>query len=135
MKGVAFEGFETFDFGQFWFGQNSVRADDETRSHMVAMIGFDAPHLLGLVPYRRCYRGLKDGKFIEVVFSRDRLAVGENLLAAGVVLSRDIIEFVKQRQIIIGYNVAGDPGVAVPIPGAADVRGALYDTNTLDPDL
>jgi hypothetical protein len=46
-----------------------------------------------------------------------------------------IVQFVEKRQVVIGDDVAGHSGIAVPIPGAADVRCPLHDTDALDANL
>jgi hypothetical protein len=43
-----------------------------------------------------------------------------------------VVEFVEEWQVVVGDDVAGDAGVPVPVPGAADIRAALDDANAFD---
>ncbi len=57
----------------------------------------------------------------------DALAVLVDLGAVGELLFRNVIELFEQRQVAIGIVVALDPGVTVPVPGAAEVPAQLQD--------
>ena len=74
-------------------------------------------------------------KLVEVVLSRDRLAVRENLGTLGVVILGHVVHLVEQRQIIVRDDVACDAGIPIPVPGAADIGAALDDPNALDAAL
>ena len=52
---------------------------------------------------------------------------GPRIAAAG-----HVVQFFKQRQIVVGGHVAGGARVAVPVPGAADIGSALDDADALD---
>ena len=47
-------------------------------------------------------------------------------------LFRHVVQFVQQRQVVIGGDVAGRAGIAVPVPGAADIAAAFDDADALD---
>ena len=59
----------------------------------------------------------------------------ENLGAAGVFRSRHIAGFFEQRQIDVALGVAGRAGIAVPVPGAAEVAALLDDADVVDTGL
>ncbi len=59
----------------------------------------------------------------------------EDLLAVGVLLLRHVADLLEQRQVGVGLDVAGDARVAVPVPGAAEVRGRVDDADVLDAGL
>jgi hypothetical protein len=61
----------------------------------------------------------------------DRLAVGQDLRCAGVLLGRDAAELLEQRQIDVRLDVAHRAGVAVPVPGAPEVAALLDDPDVL----
>ena len=57
------------------------------------------------------------------------LAVFEDLEARGELHRRDVTHLLEQRQIAIGFDVAGDAWIAVPVPGAADIAALLAETH------
>lgn len=56
----------------------------------------------------------------------DAPAMREDLRTLGVLLGRQIANLLQQRHIDVRLDIAGDAGVSVPVPGAADV-GRLVD--------
>ena len=56
----------------------------------------------------------------------------ENLGAAGVFRSRHVAGFFEQRQIDVALGVAGRAGIAVPVPGAAEVAAFLDDADVIE---
>ncbi len=129
---MSLERFETFDLRELRLGESAVGADDESRLHMIAAVGREVPHLLDGIPLSRGNSGLKGCQLVQVVLSRDRLAVRENLGTLGVVVLRHVVHLVEQRQVVIRDDVACHTGVSIPVPGAADIRAALDDPNALD---
>ena len=69
--------------------------------------------------------GVQAGVAVEVVVFGDAPAVREDLRALGVLLGRDVPDLLEQRQVDVGLDVARDAGIAVPVPGAADVGGLV----------
>ncbi len=116
-------------------GQRAVGADDEAGGHPVATVGLQVPLLLGLVPHGGGHRRLEHGEVVEVVLAGDRLAVGEDLRALGVVPGGHVVHLVQKWEVVVGDHVAGHARVAVPVPGAADVAAALDDADALDATL
>ncbi len=57
------------------------------------------------------------------------LAVFEDLEARGELHRWDVTHLLEQRQVAIGFDVAGNAGIAVPVPGAADVAALLAETH------
>jgi len=102
---------------------------------VIAAVGIDVPHLLGFVPDGGGDGGLENGELVEVVLPGDGLAVREDFGAAGVMVLGHIVEFVEEGEVVIGDDVAGHSGIAVPVPGTANVRCPLDDANALDADL
>src|SRR5581483_4987136 len=113
-------------------GEGAVGADYEAGAHMVAAVGFEMPHPLGFVPYGGSDGGLEDGEFVEVVAAGDRLAVGENFGAAGIVMPGHIGHLIQKRQVVVRDHIASDPGVAVPVPRAAHIAAPLYEPDAFD---
>ena len=129
---MPLEALHAIDAGEAWLGERAVGADDELGAHRVTPIGRDVPSLGIAVPQRFDDRGLKHGEVVQVVLLRDRLAVGENLRPLGVVPCRDVVHLVEQRQVVVRNNIAGNTGVTVPVPGAADVGATFDDADALD---
>src|SRR3546814_1299015 len=53
----------------------------------------------------------------------------------GIFLGRDIARLFEQRHVDIGFDVALGAGIAVPVPGAAEIAGLFDDANVGDADL
>ena len=64
---------------------------------------------------------------VEVVVFRDAPRVLEDLGREGVLLLRHVAELFEQRQVAIALDVALGAGIAVPVPGAAEVAAGLDD--------
>ena len=64
--------------------------------------------------------------------SADRLAVGKYLGAFGVTFAGDRPDFFQQRHVAVGFDVASNARVAIPVPGAAEVAALLDDAERLD---
>src|SRR5262249_4518910 len=58
-----------------------------------------------------------------------------DLRAAAVLLDRHVAELFEQRKIDVRLDVAREPRVAVPIPGAPDVAALLDDPDAIDAEL
>ena len=57
--------------------------------------------------------------------------MSQNLPTFGVVVFRNVVHLVKQRQIVVRNHIASDTRVAVPIPGATYVGAPFDDSNAL----
>ena len=65
----------------------------------------------------------------------DILAVREDLRAVGELLAGHEVELFEQRYVTVGFVVALDPRVAVPVPDTAEVATHLDDVDILDAGL
>ena len=63
---------------------------------------------------------------------RDAAAVLEDFRGEGIFVLRHVAELFEQRQVAVGFDVAHRAGIAVPVPGAAEVAGALDDADLLE---
>ena len=61
--------------------------------------------------------------------------MGEDLWRFHVLCRRDVTRLLKERKVDHGCGIAHRPGVAVPVPGAADVATSLDDRHVVDPRL
>jgi hypothetical protein len=78
---------------------------------------------------------LQTGIFVQPELPRDGLAVGKNFRAAHVFFGGNRAGFFQQRKIDIGLGVTGGTGIAVPVPGAAEIGALIDDTDVLHPGL
>ena len=72
---------------------------------------------------------------VELVVPGDALRVLEDLGRVGVLLLRDVAELLEQRQVAVALDVALGAGIAVPVPGAAEVAARLDDAEVLEAGL
>ena len=80
-------------------------------------------------------RRLHQRVVVEIVVPRDASAVLENLRRERVFVLRHVAELFEQRQIAIRFHVAHRAGIAVPVPGAAEIAGALDHAQVLEAGL
>jgi hypothetical protein len=66
---------------------------------------------------------------IEIEVTPDPLAVLENLNACGISLGGHVARLFKIREIQVGFDVASDARIAVPVPGPAKIRRLIDDPN------
>ena len=50
----------------------------------------------------------------------------------GVFLLRHVAELFDQRQVAVAFDVALGAGIAVPVPGAAEIAAGFDDVNVVD---
>jgi hypothetical protein len=79
--------------------------------------------------------GLEADVAVQIELAGDRLAVVEDLAAVGVLLLRHVADLLEERQVGVGLDVAGDARVAVPVPGASEVRRRVDDADVFDAGL
>ena len=72
---------------------------------------------------------------VQVVVLGDTTAVSEDLGALCILLGRDITEFLEQGHIDVRLDVASDSGVAIPVPGPADIGGLIDQPDVVDAEL
>ena len=69
---------------------------------------------------------------IETEPARHGLAVLEDLEARRELHRRDVTHLFEQGQVAVGLDIASDPGIAVPVPGAADVTAFFAEAHILE---
>ena len=79
--------------------------------------------------------GLQACIAIQVVMLGDALAVREDLGSLGVFIRRDVAELLQQRDVHVGLDVAGDPRIPIPVPGAAHVGRSVDQPHAVDTEL
>ena len=88
-----------------------------------------------LVPAQFGDFGLEAGVGVEVEVAADGAAVLHDLRRPGIAFAGDVAEFFEQRQVDVGLDVALGAGVAVPVPGAAEVAALFDDADVGDARL
>ena len=132
---VTLERLDPGDARQLRSCGRAERHDDEARPDVVVAIGRDVPSAEILVPVDRAHPRAPDRTLVEVVVPTDALRVLEDLVDVGVLLLRRVAELLEQRQIAVRIGVALRAGIAVPVPGAAEVAAGLDDPERRDASL
>ena len=135
VEGVALEGLDAGDARQLGLVQGAVGHDHEAGAHGVAVVGRDDPALGRLVPGQVLDRGLEAGVLVEVIVPGDAARMLEDLGRLGVAHLGDEAGLLQQGQVDQALDVAGRAGIAVPVPGAAEVAGRLDHAQGLHPGL
>src|SRR4051794_13625558 len=128
--GVALERIAAWDVRDLPGGQAADRGDEELRRDAVALVGFDFPPAGRLVEVSGGHPGLELSVAAEVESIGDVVEVTEDLrllwvLAAPLPLLHELL--VEREAVHVGLGVATGAGVAVPVPGAADVIADFVD--------
>ena len=132
VEAVALERLDPFDAGQLRAMQRTARHDDVPGLHRIAAIRRHDPAAGGVVPAHLGHLGLEAGVSIEIEVAADRLAVREYLGGLGVLLLRHVSDLLEQRQIDVRLDITCSAGIAVPVPGAAEVAAFLDHTDAVD---
>ena len=132
---VALERLDAGDARQLRDVQRSGAHADELRGELVAPVGADDPPVAVGVPLEVLHLGVEQGLVVEVVLLPDALAVLEDLGGVRVLLGRHVAGLFEQRHVDERGRVALGAGVAVPVPGAAEVAALLDDADVVDARL
>ena len=132
---VTLEALHTPDAGQFGGGEDAVGQDHVPGLHGVAPLGVDGPTAGVLVPLRLGHRRVEQAVVVELELLRHLLAVLEDLEPGGELHGGDVLHLFQQREVGVRLDVAGDAGIAVPVPRAADVAALLAEAHVVEPGL
>ncbi len=136
--GVKCMTLELANTGNAWeFGtiQGAVDHDDEARLYFVIAIGVDGPAPGVFIPDHFGDPGLQTGVVIQAIVLGDSTAMIENFRRVTELAWRHVAEFFKQGQIGIGLDIAGRAGIAVPVPGAAEIAAFFDHADVFDTGL
>ena len=98
-------------------------------------VGVDLPPGRVLVPLGASHPGVEQTVGHEVEPVGDHLEVAQDLLAVGVAVGGDVVEFLEHREVDVRLDVAHHAGVAVPVPGATDAACLVDDADPLNAGL
>src|SRR5262249_20003022 len=99
----------------------------EARTHGVAAVGMNGPTSCRLVPGGLLDGGVEEAALVEAEALGHALTVLEDLEPRGELHRGDVAHFLQQRQVAIALDVAGDGGIAIPVPRATDVAALLAE--------
>ena len=132
VEGVTLEVVDPGDTWQLGPVERAVGHGDELGAELITPVGLHDPTIGGFIPAQLGDTGLEEGIRIEVVMASNALGVFEDLWGEGVLGGgHDVAHLFQQRQIDVGFHVAGRPRVAVPIPGAPHVSGLFHQADAL----
>ncbi len=135
VEGVTLETVDALNPGQLRPIQRPVGHHDEPRAHPIVAVGGNDPPALVLAPRERFDLRLKACVAIQIELLADTPRMRQDFRRIRVLLFRDITGFLEQRQIDVRLDIALRAGIAVPVPGAAEVAALLDDANALDAGL
>ena len=129
VEGLALELAHALDARELGRGEDAVRQDHEARAHRIAAVGLHGPAAARLVPGRLLHRGVEQAVLVEAELLGHLLAVLEDLEARGELHGGHVAHLLQHREVAVRLDVAGDAGIAVPVPGAADVAALLAEAH------
>ena len=112
--------------------QRSRAHADELRREGIAAVGVDHPARIRFVPLQVGDLGVKQRVVVEAELRADAPAMREDLGRMRVFLRRHVPGFLEQRHVDHRCRIALRAGIAVPVPGAAEVAALLDDADVLD---
>ena len=127
---VAFEGVEAGEVWEAGDGEAAGAHDAEARGEAVALVGFDVPAGGGVVVVGCGDAGFELHAAAEIEFVCDEAGVFEDFGLGGVALAPVpfLLDFVGEGELVgEAFDVAPGAGVAVPVPGTADVCAGFDD--------
>src|SRR5215212_6659032 len=124
----ALEILDAVDLRRLWRGETARRHDVGAAGNTGAIVCREAPAFRGLVPIRRRDFCAKADVAPQLVAVGDEAEVAQDFGLRGVFLRplpRALQFGIERVAVVDGLDVAACAGIAVPVPGAADVAGLL----------
>ena len=105
--GVTFEIKNARNRWKFWTIQWTVGHDQELTRHVIALIGFDPPAIVIVLPRYGSHLGAEAGVGVEIKVLCDVFAVHEDFGGKRILILRDVAKFFAKRQVDVGFCIAG----------------------------
>src|SRR3954471_9327531 len=124
----ALEILDAVDLRRLWRGETAGGHDVMAAGYARTVVGDELPALAAVIPIRGLDLGAEANVATEVVTIGDETEIAQDFRLGGVFFrpSPGAIEFGIERVAVVdGLDVAACAGIAVPVPGAADVAGLL----------
>ncbi|MGY4470515.1 hypothetical protein ACVWWK_006224 [Bradyrhizobium sp. LB9.1b] len=112
--------------------QGAAGKDDEARADAITAIGLDQPASLLLLPFHARDDSLKQCPPIETEVTADAARMFVDLGSPRIFAHRHVAGLFQQRQVDVALGIAGRTGVAIPVPGAAEIGGLFNDPEIID---
>ena len=125
---LALEVLDAIDLRRFWRREAAGGHDVIAAGYCRAIVGREQPAFRALIPVRRGHLGTEADVAPQLVSVGDEAEVAQDLRLGGVFLRPlpRVLQFRIERVAVVdGLDVAACAGIAVPVPGAADVAGLL----------
>ena len=135
VEGMPGERLDARDAGQLGNMQRTGAEADELRGEDVAAVGADDPTRPAGVPGQVFDLGVEQGVVVEAEMPADAPAVRQDLRRMRVLLGRPMAGLLEQRHVDHRRRVALRAGIAVPVPGAAEIAALLDDAHVLHTGL
>ena len=119
--------------GQLGHVQRPGAHRHELRGELVAAIRAHDPTGVAVIPLELGDLGVEQRVVVEAVLLADAATVLEDLGRVRVLLRRHVPGLFEQRHVDERRGVALRAGIAVPVPGTAEVAGLVDDADVVDP--
>src|SRR6476659_1969079 len=124
----ALEILDAVDLRRLWRRQTAGGHDVIAAGYARNVVGDELPALTGVIPVGGLDRGVEADVATEVIPIGDEVEIAQDFRLRGVFFrpGPGAIEFRIERVAVVdGLDVAACAGIAVPVPGAADIAGLL----------
>ena len=132
---MTFEIVDAFNGGQFRPIQRAIGMHHIACLKAILAIRRHNPSSQLFIPICRCHQGLHQGAFVQAIGLGNNVAVLKSFRSICILLLRHKSRFLQQREIDIGFNIAGGTWISVPIPSPAKVSAFLNDAEIGDPSV
>ena len=130
VPGLTLEGVHARDPRHGRRRQRPQRRDQEARAGGFAILEGDFPFVRRLVPVCSLHARIEGNVAVEVELVGEELAVAQVLRLAGeMLLPVPFLQHLGREGEAVGpaFRIEARPGIAVPVPGAADAAAGLVD--------
>src|SRR6516164_9958886 len=135
MERLPAKGSDSGNAGELGFGLIPVGHRHELGPDLVPVVGPNDPSGTFCFPTDLMNIGLQAGIAVQVIALGTGPAVRKDLGALGVFFRGHVTELFQQRHVDKGFDVAGDPRIPVPVPGATHVGRPVDQPDAFDPAL
>ncbi len=132
VEAVPTKGLDARDAGKLRSAQRAAGQDHEARADAIAAIGLDQPASIALLPRHLRDDCLKQRTLVETEVTADAAGVFVDLGSPRIFAHRHVAGLFQQRQIDVALGVASRTGIAIPVPGAAEIGRLFHDAEIGD---
>ena len=86
-----------------------------------------------IVPPEVRDRGVKEGAVVKIVVTADAPSMFKDFRLVGEFMAGDVAHFLAEGEVDGRFRVTGGAGIAIPIPGAAEVAAVLQEAKVGKP--